>query len=148
MGAFTGSTVSDSISLGTDATYPLDQMRGGASQQIATNGITMPPTIINVLPAVFDVTFETAHLEALSFDISGMPSGCTVAIAVKLATRDETLTALDFGAAWCWPFDVQPDNSIGALNTSPVHVTLLPRGGWPPGTHSIQVMAGAKASHA
>lgn len=121
------------------------------------NGITTPPAISNISPSgnlipgspgAFAASFSTAKITPLTFQLTGIPSGCQISITVKFANRDEKFTALDFTGAWCWPFDVvgPSDNNIGALSSEPVSVQLLPRGGWPPGAFIFEVAAAAKAS--
>jgi hypothetical protein len=84
----------------------------------------------------------------LTFQLTGIPTGCDISITVKFSNQDQKLVALDFTGQWCWPFDVEgPDNnSIGPLTSEPVDVQLLPRGGWPPGTFFFEVAAVAKAT--
>lgn len=112
---------------------------GGAGRSLAA------PVIANE-PAAFPVTFREASATPYTFTLTGIPAGALISIAIKLASQDETIIALDFDGLWSWPFDVQPDNSIGTLTSEPVAVTLHPRGGWPPGVHTIKVAAVAKAS--
>jgi hypothetical protein len=121
------------------------------------NGVSTPPAISNISPSgnllpgqpgAFSASFSTARTTPLTFNITGIPSGCQISITVKFANRDEKFTALDFAGAWCWPFDVvgPSDNQIGALTPEPVSARLLPRGGWPPGQFIVEVAAAAKAT--
>lgn len=133
----------------------------GVGQTIAPphNGIITPPTISNISPGgnltpgqpgAFSATFSEAKITPLTFQLSGLPSGCTVGITIKFENQDQKLVVLDFAAGWCWPFDINdPDNNnIGSLLTDPVAVQLLPRGGWPPGVFFFEVAALAKATDA
>lgn len=127
----------------------------GYIAQGAGGGALGTPIISNVTPEInavpgssgaFSATFRTARVTPIEFDITNIPSGARITISVHYENRNETLVALDFDSSvvdadWVWPFDVEPDNSIGDLLAEPVHVTMLPRGGWPPTTITIKVAA-------
>jgi hypothetical protein len=116
----------------------------------ASSGALAAPVISNVTPALgadpgaagaFSADYSTARNTPVEFDLTGIVPGAGITISIKLANRDETYTALAHDGTWLWPFDIQPANSIGDLSVEPVHVTLLPRDGWPPVPVSIQVAA-------
>lgn len=120
-------------------------------------GSVTAPTIDNVTPAeelepgepgAFSLSFKTARLTPIEFDISDIPDGADVTISVKYADRNETYTALvaGTGGVFTWPFDVQADNAIGAIASEPVHVKMLPRGGWPNTRVAFTVAASKKAT--
>jgi len=94
-------------------------------------------------PGAFSVDFRTARLTPIEFDITGV--GGEVSISVSFADRNEVYVALDVDGEWRWPFDVPADNVIGPLSPEPVHVRMLPRGGWPPCVVHFQV-ANTRAS--
>ncbi len=91
-------------------------------------------------PGAFSASFRIARLTPIEFDIGGL-EGNDVTISVAFADRNERYVALDVDGVWSWPFDVEPDNSIGDITVDPAHVTLLPRGGWPPCALEIKVAA-------
>lgn len=105
------------------------------------------PTITNVTPAraepgeagAFSLSYSDARNTPIEFDVSDIAAGAGVTISVKFGTRDETYVALAHDGTWLWPFDV--DSSIGELASEPVHVSLLPRDGWPPTSVDIKVAA-------
>lgn len=113
------------------------------------------PTVTNIEPTpdtepgeagAFSIDFRVARLTPIEFDLTNIPAGARIGISIKWANRNETYLALDFDSSategdFVWPFDVQPSNSIGPLASEPVHVTLLPRGGWPPGVVTIKTAA-------
>jgi hypothetical protein len=122
---------------------------GGGPTPLSTPEITnITPTaeIVAGAPGAFSATFRTARLTPIEFDISSLASGARVTIAVAYADRNEKYVALEADSSttvgeWAWPFDIEPDNSIGDLASEPIHVTLLPRGGWPATTVEIKVAA-------
>ena len=79
------------------------------------NGIASPPAISNISPSSFSTSFSQATVTPLTFQLTGIPTGCDISITVKFSNQDQKLVALDFTGQWCWPFDVEgPDtNSIG-----------------------------------
>lgn len=121
------------------------------------NGISTPPTVSNITPNIaavpgtpgaFSAVFSVARVTPIEFDLTGIPNGCQILITMKYEHQLETYTILDFDGAFQWPFDVvgPSDNQIGVLSAEPVHVHLLPRGGWPAGVLTLKVAAGARAS--
>lgn len=120
-----------------------------------TGGIASP-TISNITPSediepgepgAFSASFKVARLTPIEFDLTNIPAGADITISVKYEDRNETYTALapGTGGVFTWPFDVQADNEIGLLSSEPVHVRMLPRGGWPPTVVSFVVAASAIA---
>lgn len=106
----------------------------------------------NFVAAAFTVDFPTASMTPISFDLIHIPqvTNVKISVQVKMQARDETLIALDFDQTWRWPFDIlgPNNNSIGPLTPEPVHVTLLPRAGWPPGAVEVKIAAAFKATPA
>ncbi len=90
-------------------------------------------------PGAFSSVFATARLTPIEFDLTSIPADTTIVVVIKFQDRDETYVALDAAGDWRWPFDV--DSSIGDLDSEPVHVSILPRGGWRPGTIELIVMS-------
>lgn len=115
----------------------------------AGGGALTPPTISNITPngavpgepGAFTVIYSRARLTPITFDLTDIAAGSKITITVKFGNRSETYVALDADGQWRWPFDLEPNNSIGALGVEPVHVTLLPRGGWPSTSVTFQVAA-------
>lgn len=114
------------------------------------------PTISNVTPSeelepgepgAFSLSFRAARLTPIEFDIENIPTNADITISVKYDDRNETYSALLPGAlgVFTWPFDVQADNEIGPLLSEPVHVRMLPRGGWPNTRVRFTVAASKKA---
>lgn len=98
---------------------------------IALSNITPDPFEPPGSPGAFSIDFRVARLQPISFDVAG-GNGAQISIEVSFGDRNETYVALDFDGVFRWPFDVPSQNTIGDLSSDPVHVTLLPRGGWPP----------------
>lgn len=120
-------------------------------------GAISAPVISNITPAeeteagepgAFSATFKIARLTPIEFDITSIPTGADITISVQYDDRNEMYTALPSGTdgAFTWPFDVQEDNEIGLISSEPVHVRMLPRGGWPPARIRIVVAAARKAT--
>lgn len=115
----------------------------------------LTPVLSNITPAplpaqpgdagAFSVDFRVARLTPIEFDVTQVASGANIAIIVLFGDRNESYTALDADGVWRWPWDVAADNVIGAVSLEPVHVRMLPRGGWPPTIVRFQV-ANARAS--
>jgi hypothetical protein len=93
----------------------------------------------------FSMSFKTARITPIEFDLTGVDPTKAVMITVAYANRNEAYTAREADNVMRWPFDVEPDNSIGDLSSEPVHVTMLPRGGWPPCDVEIKVSQGSMA---
>ena len=122
----------------------------------ASSGSLPTPTIDNITPtanttpgtgAAFSADFSKARTTQITFDLHGIPSfGCDAVITISYADRNEVYTAYSNGE-WLWPFDVQSpdDNSISTFAADPAHVTLLPRGGWPPCIVDFDVSASIEA---
>jgi hypothetical protein len=109
------------------------------------------PTISNITPVratpgapgAFSTNYSVARATPIEWDLTNIVPGAGITITVKLGNRDETYTALGHDGEWLWPFDV--DSSIGDLSSEPVHVSLLPRDGWPPVPVDIKCAAVAPA---
>ena len=125
--------------------------------EIPGGGSLFAPVLSNFVPAhdvtpgapgAFSAVFSYARLTPIEFDITNIAVGAKISIAVKFGDRDETYVALDAAGNWRWPFDITGPgkNTIGELLSEPVHVTLLPRGGWRKGNAEIVVAAGSKAN--
>jgi hypothetical protein len=120
----------------------------GAAVSVGFDGptlvnITPTPSAVPGSPGAFAIDFRTARLTPITFgieDVDGEPT-----ILVSYADRNESYVARDVDGVFRWPFDVPSDNTIGPLDSEPVPVQLLPRGGWPPTVVTVQV-ANAKAS--
>lgn len=95
-------------------------------------------------PGGFSTSYSIARVTPIEFDITGI-GGFGITIVVKLAGQLATFTALNFDGEWLWPFD-DGNSSIGVLSSEPVHVVLLPRGGWPPGISDVEVASFTKAT--
>lgn len=115
----------------------------------------LTPVLSSITPAplpaqpgdagAFSVDFRVARLTPIEFDVTQVASGANIAIIVLFGDRNESYTALDADGVWRWPWDVAADNVIGVTTLEPVHVRMLPRGGWPPTIVRFQV-ANARAS--
>ena len=111
------------------------------------------PTISNITPSggvvpgapgSFSVIYSAARFTPIEFDLTGIVPGAGITISAKFGHRDETYTILDTTEPlsidrWKWPFDAY--STIGDLEVEPVHVSLLPRDGWPPVPFKIRVAA-------
>ncbi len=106
------------------------------------------PVISDITPSEFSANFHEARVTPYEFDLTGIATGCRVTISVKFELSNEMVVIIDQAGEWQWPFDVvgPDDNSIGTLTIEPVHVRLLPRGGWPRGQHRFVIGAGAIAT--
>jgi len=112
------------------------------------------PTVSNLTPSEnveagavggFSAIFSVARLTPIEFDIEDISFGGEITISVRYENRNESYVARNAEGVWVWPFDIEPDNSIGDLESEPVHVTLLPRGGWPPTRIGLMVAVAKKA---
>lgn len=128
--------------------------RGYLTPPSSGGGSVSAPVLSNITPDVdeapgqpgaFSSAFKLARLTPIEFDITNIAPGAQIAITVHYEDRNETYVALDVRGVWRWPFDVSGDNTIGDLTSEPVHVSMLPRGGWPPTVVSFEVAA-AKAT--
>jgi hypothetical protein len=122
--------------------------RGYIGGSGGSDGPLTPPTIDNITPAhdvaagtpgAFDVNYSIARNTPVQFDLTNIVAGAGVTISVKFQHRNETYVALDHEGTWQWPFDAF--STIGDLGLEPVHVSLLPRDGWPPVPFAIKVAA-------
>lgn len=142
------------LATGAAASLPAPDARGGFDDGFvlgASSGGSAAaagaPTLSNITPdplespgdpGAFSVDFRVARRTPISFDVDGN-GGAQIAINMSFADRNEVYVVLDFDGSFRWPFDVPSDNTIGDLDAEPVHVTLMPRGGWPPTVVRMQV---------
>lgn len=121
---------------------------GGASSGVGgpTFANLTPNTLAPGQAGAFDSSYPTAKLTPIAFDLYGFPGEAV--ITVKFSNRAETYVARgadeNGNMVWLWPFDTA-GSTIGAQGTEPRHVTLLPRGGWPLATVSIQAFSATRA---
>jgi hypothetical protein len=104
--------------------------------ECVAGGALAAPIVSNLTPATFPSSYSIARFTKVEFDLTNIVPGAGITLAIKFAHRDETYTILDTtdpdpAKRWKWPFD-SSDNTIGDLTAEPVHVSLLPRDGWPP----------------
>ena len=131
-----------SLALNTSGHFVSSLDSGGAP---VLSNITPAEETTPGAPGGFSSSFSIARVTPIEFDITGIPAGQGITIAVKLAGQMGTYHALDFDGEWLWPFD-DGNSTIGDLGTEPVHVALLPRGGWPPGTNEVETASFTKAT--
>lgn len=109
------------------------------------------PVISNLSPTratagtagAFSADYSTARATPIEFDLTSIVPNANITISFKRADRDETYVALGHDGEWRWPFDTE--STIGDLSSEPVHVSMLPRGGWPPVAIDFQVAAVKRA---
>jgi len=94
-------------------------------------------------PGAFSLDYSVARTTPIEFDLTGIDTGAQISITMKRADRDETYAILGLDGVWRWPFDAH--STIGDLAVEPVHVSLLPRDGWPPVALDFQVAQARKA---
>lgn len=116
---------------------------GGALSAPIISNITPTKGAQAGVPGAFSSSYSVARFTPIEFDLTNIVPGAGITIAIKFEHRDETYTILDTTAdserQWKWPFDAH--SSIGDLSAEPVHVSLLPRDGWPPVPWEIKVAA-------
>lgn len=99
--------------------------------------------VLTVL-TTFSANFKDARSQPWQGTLTEWPSGCEMVVIVRIAERNEVIVARDAEGAWCWPFDIEPDNAADVVS-DPATVQLLPRGGWPPSDVEIQIAAAVMA---
>lgn len=99
-------------------------------------------------PGAFSASFRTARLTPITFDVSNIPDGYELTIAVKYENRNETYVARDAEGSWQWPFDVEANNTMADVVSNDSSVSMLPRGGWPPTRVEFKVSASIMAVQA
>jgi hypothetical protein len=124
--------------------------RGYYSDEIVADPLSAP-TISNLTPSeltpgtpgAFSATYSIARFTPIEFDLTDIASGAQISIVAKFANRNETYVVLHQDGSWRWPFDAH--STIGVLSSEPVHVSILPRDGWPPVPFEFHVAAVAPA---
>jgi hypothetical protein len=118
---------------------------GSSATALVISNVTPSEDVQPGQPGGFPATYATARLTPIEFDMSGIPSGQLVTITAKFPNQQATYAVVDFDGNFLWPFD-DGRSTIGALGVEPVHVSLLPRDGWPPGVTDIEVASFIKAT--
>lgn len=120
---------------------------------VSQEGLGSAPVLSNITPhedtvpgapGGFSSAYSIARVTPISFDITGIPAGTSITMTAKLAGQQATYQVLNADGLFLWPFD-DGNSTIGGPS-EPVHVVLLPRGGWPPGTSDIEVAASFAAT--
>jgi hypothetical protein len=96
-------------------------------------------------PGGFPLDYTSARNVPFEFDITGLSAGQSITMYVRLPTQTATYMIMDFDGNFLWPFS-DGASTIGDLGMEPVHVKLIPIGGWPPGDSDIEVASCTKAT--
>lgn len=104
-------------------------------------GAVLPPRYGNVVGATSLDSFRIARATPLQFDLFEISAGAQIAITVYYTDRNEVYTARGLDGVWNWPFDVEPANSFVFTGLGQAHVTMFPRGGWPPAEVIVNIAA-------
>lgn len=115
--------------------------QAGGGQVPAVSNLTPVAAAIAGSPGAFSSSYSIARYTPITFDLNGLPSGFQPVFSIKFANRSETYVIRGRDALgvynFLWPFDAS--SSIGSLAANPIHVSILPRDGWPPTPWTLQI---------
>lgn len=120
--------------------YP-EGFDAGGGAVVTIENVTPTPDVMPGVAGALSANFSTARNTPLQFDLSGIQTGYEPAITIKFANRSETYVVRgldkDGEYSFAWPFDAH--STIGDVQIDPVHISILPRDGWPPCAWTLNV---------